>query len=108
MAFTDIREVFGGMVGVFNPNAAQGLDAVIQYEITGEGGGNWAVSIKDGACEVQEAKHESPTVTLTMTPETWLAIVNKETNGMQAFMSGQLKVSGDIMLAQRIEQLFPL
>jgi putative sterol carrier protein len=35
-------------------------------------------------------------------------MVNKELNGMQAFMSGQLKASGDIMLAQRMEQLFPL
>ena len=32
----------------------------------------------------------------------------KEINGIQAFMNGQLKASGDIMLAQRIEQLFPL
>jgi putative sterol carrier protein len=34
-------------------------------------------------------------------------MVNGELNGMQAFMSGQLKVSGDIMLAQRIPELFP-
>jgi putative sterol carrier protein len=41
-----------------------------------------------------------------MSSETWLAIVNKELNGMQAFMSGELQVSGDIMLAQQIQQLF--
>jgi putative sterol carrier protein len=29
-------------------------------------------------------------------------------NGMQAFMSGQLKATGDIMLATRVEQMFPL
>jgi putative sterol carrier protein len=33
-------------------------------------------------------------------------MVNKELNPMQAFMSGQLSVSGDIMLAQRIPELF--
>ncbi|MBW1797876.1 MAG: SCP2 sterol-binding domain-containing protein [Deltaproteobacteria bacterium] len=108
MAFTDVKEVFGKMPEVFNPGAAQGMDSVFQYEITGEGGGNWSVIIKDGACQIQEGTHDSPSVTLTMSAETWLGIVNKETNGMQAFMSGQLKASGDIMLAQRIEQLFPL
>ena len=108
MAFTDVKEMFGKMPEVFNPSAAQGMDAVFQYEITGEGGGNWSVIVKDGACEIQEGTNDSPNVSLTMSAETWLAIVSKETNGMQAFMSGQLKATGDIMLAQRIEQLFPL
>ena len=108
MAFTDVKEVFGKMPEVFNPGAAQGLDAVFQFEITGDGEGNWSVIIKDGACRVEEGTHDSPTVTLTMSGETWLGMVNKQVNGMQAFMSGQLKATGDIMLAQRIEQLFPL
>jgi putative sterol carrier protein len=108
MAFESVKETFDNMASVFNPSAAAGLDAVFQYEITGEGGGNWVVSIKDGACEIKEGTHDSPTTTLSMSTETWLAIVNKQLNGMQAFMSGQLKASGDIMLASRIEQLFPL
>jgi putative sterol carrier protein len=108
MAFTEVKETFDNMASVFNPSAAAGLDAVFQYEITGEGGGNWTVIIKDGACEITEGTHDSPTTTLSMSAETWLAIVNKQLNGMQAFMSGQLKATGDIMLASRIEQLFPL
>ena len=108
MALTDVREVFDKMAEVFNANAAQGLDVVFQYEITGDGGGSWNVVVKDGACQVNEGTHEGPSVTLTMSAETWLGIVNKQTNGMQAFMSGQLKATGDIMLAQRVEQLFPL
>ena len=108
MAFTEVKEIFGKMPEVFNSDAAQGLDAVFQYEITGDNGGNWRVVVKDGACQVSEGVHESPSVTLTLSGDTWLGIVNKETNGMQAFMSGDLKANGDIMLAQRIEQLFPL
>ncbi len=108
MALTNVKEIFTKMPEVFNPSAAQGLDAVFQFEITGDDGGNWSIIIKEGTCEIQEGTHDSPTVTLTMAGETWLGMVNKETNGMQAFMSGQLKASGDIMLAQRIEQLFPL
>jgi 3-hydroxybutyryl-CoA dehydratase len=107
MAMTNVKEVFDGMPGAFNASAAQGMDAVFQYEITGEGGGNWNVAIKDGACHITQGKHDSPTTTLTMSGETLLAMMNGELNGMQAFMSGQLKVSGDIMLAQRIPELFP-
>lgn len=108
MALTSVKEVFDKMPAVFNANAAQGLTAIFQYEITGENGGSWNVVVKDGACQVNEGVHASPSVTLTMSGDTWLGIVNKQTNGMQAFMTGKLKAGGNIMLAQRIEQLFPL
>jgi putative sterol carrier protein len=108
MAFTNVKEVFDGMPGVFNASAAAGLNVVFQYDITGEGGGKWYVEVKDGGCSVVEGTHASPNVTLTMTGETWLAMVNKELNGMQAFMSGKLKASGDIMLAQRFATIFPV
>jgi putative sterol carrier protein len=108
MALTSVKEVFDKMPEVFDANAAQGLDAVFQYEITGDNGGTWNAVIKDGACQVTEGTHPSPSVTLTMSADTWLGIVNKQTNGMQAFMTGQLKASGNILLAQQIERLFPL
>jgi putative sterol carrier protein len=107
MALSDVKEVFGKMSGVFNGASAQGLDAVFQFEISGDGGGNWSVAINDGTCVIDEGTHDAPTTTLTMSGETWLGMVNGDLNGMQAFMSGQLKVSGDIMLAQRIPELFP-
>jgi putative sterol carrier protein len=106
MAITDVKEVFSKMPEAFNAAAAQGVDAVFQLEITGEGGGSWHVMVKDATCQINEGTHSAPNVTLQMSAETWLAIVNRELNGMQAFLSGKLKATGDIMLAQRIEQLF--
>jgi putative sterol carrier protein len=106
MDASNIRNIFSRMPEIFNPGAAQGMNAVFQLTITGEGGGNWTAIIKDGTCQIQEGSHENPSVHLTMSADTWLAIANKEMSGMAAFMSGKLKVSGDIMLAQRIEQLF--
>ena len=108
MAFTDIKEVFSNIPKVFNPTAAKGVNAVFQFDITGDNGGSWNVVVKDGDCQVNEGTHASPSVTLTMAPDTWLGMVNKQLNGMQAFMSGKLKAKGDIMLAQRIQSLFPL
>ncbi len=108
MAFDNVQDVFNKMPGVFDADAALGVDAVFQFVITGENGGSWSVVVKDGACEIAEGSHDDPSVTLTMSAETWLGMVNKEINGMQAFMGGQLKAEGDIMLAQRVEQLFPL
>jgi putative sterol carrier protein len=107
MILTNVKYIFTKMSEIFNSGAAQGLDVVFQFDITGDGGGNWNVAVKDGTCQIREGTHEAPTVTLSMSCETWLSIVNKELNAMQAFMGGQLKVVGDIMLAQRIPKLFP-
>ena len=101
-----IRDTLQSMPEIFNRRAAQGMDAVFQINITGDEGGHWIALIKDGTCQIQEGTHANPSASLTMSAGTWLAMVNREISGMQAFMNGQLKVSGDIVLAQRIEELF--
>ena len=106
MAETDVKAIFDRIPEAFNADAAQGVDAVFQFEITGEGGGSWNVTIRNGSCQVQEGAHDDPSVTMAMSAETWLEIVNRELNGIQAFMSGKLKVSGDMMLAQKYQSLF--
>ena len=106
MTMTNVKEVFNRISELFNATAAQGLDAVFQFDITGSEGGSWNVIVKDGSCQVQEGTQSNPTVTLSMSAEDWVSMVNKELNPMEAFMSGKLKVSGDIMLAQRIPELF--
>jgi putative sterol carrier protein len=108
MAFTSVNEVFDKISERFNPTAAKGLDAVCQFNITGEQGGKWYVIVKGGACQVLQGEAEKPSVTLTMPSETWLGMVNKQVSGMQAFMSGKLKVNGDLILAQRIPDLFSM
>jgi len=105
--FTSVKEIFAGMPGVFNRNAAAGLNAVFQYNIEGAEAGDWHVVVKDQTCTVSEGVHASPTVSLRMADKDWIAMCNGELDGMSAFMSGKLKIAGDIMLAQRIASLFP-
>jgi putative sterol carrier protein len=107
MGVNSAKEVFDKVSEIFNADAAKGLDAVFQFDITGDSGGQWNVTVKEGTCQVQQGSHAAPTVTLTMSDETWLAVVNRELNEIQAFMSGKLKLAGDMMLAQRIPELFP-
>ncbi len=108
MAYATVRETFEKMPAVFDATKAQGMNSVVQYNIEGSGGGSWLIELRDGKCRIDEGTHDSPNVTITMNAGTWLALVNNEINGMQAFMSGKLKASGDIMLAQKIPLIFPL
>ena len=108
MALASVQEVFEKMPQVFNPAAAAGLNLVFQFKISGPQGGDWNVIVKDGTCQVNQGVNDSPTVTLNIADEDWLAICNGTLNGMTAFMTGKLKATGDIMAAQRIQSLFPL
>ena len=84
------------------------MNSVIQYVFDGDGGGSWFIEIKDGSARTGEGTLDNPNVTITMSAETWLALVNEEISGMQAFMGGKLKVTGDVGLAQKIDMLFRL
>ncbi|MDQ1239312.1 MAG: hypothetical protein QG577_1498 [Thermodesulfobacteriota bacterium] len=108
MELSSVSEVFEKMPTVFNAAAAGGLDAVFQFNITGAEAGDYYVAIKDNACKVDKGVHPTPSVSLSLAGEDWLAICNGKLDGMTAFMSGKLKATGNIMLAQRIKSLFPL
>jgi len=107
MTFTNVKEIFESMSKSFNPNAAKNLETVFQFRISGEDGGDWHIIVKDGSCQIKEGIHESPNVTLAMSAENWIKMSNKQLTEMEAFMAGTLKVKGDMLMAQRIETLFP-
>lgn len=99
-------KVFEGMPGAFQPDRAAGVDVVFQYRISGPGGGDWHVIIKDARCEIRKGEHQSPTTTIMMSDEDFLSLIQGKLNAMQAFTSGRLKIQGDLMKSQLIEKLF--
>jgi len=98
--------VFDGMPGAFQADKAAGVEVVFQYSITGAGGGEWNVTIKDGGCTVAEGKHDSPTTTIIMSADDFVGLIEGTVNAMQAYTSGKLKIEGDLMKSQLIEKLF--
>ena len=99
-----VQPVFEKLEKNFNADAASGLDLVFQFDI--EDDQPHHLIIKDGNCELKEGKHDDPSVTLIMNSETLQGIVSGETDGMQAFMAGQLRAEGDMMLATKLGELF--
>jgi 3-hydroxy-3-methylglutaryl CoA synthase/NAD(P)-dependent dehydrogenase (short-subunit alcohol dehydrogenase family)/putative sterol carrier protein len=104
----DINAIFDQMPGAFDPEAAKGVDVVFQYSISGPGGGDWVVAVKDGACSIEAGTAEKPTCTLKMEGSDFIDMVTGKLNPMTAFTSGKLKIGGDVMKSQLIEKLFPL
>ena len=102
-----VAETIEGMKRLFNPAAAAGLNKILQLNITGQEAGVYAVKIENQTCEVSEGGVEKPNLTLTMSDKDWLAIAEGKLDAMNAFLSGKVKATGDMMLAMKIPQLFP-
>ena len=94
------------MPSLFKPAAAAGLDVVFQFNISGDGGGDWHVIIKDQTCEVKDGLVDAPTTTMKISDEDYIKMLTKEANPMTLFTTGKLKIEGDMMKAQLLGQLF--
>jgi putative sterol carrier protein len=101
-----VSETFEAMPGRFKPDRAAGTNAVIQYDISGEGGGTWHAVIKDGTCAVAAGPGTNPSLTLQMSAQDWLDMTAGKANGQMLFMSGKLKLKGDLGLAMNLGSMF--
>jgi putative sterol carrier protein len=104
---TVLGQVFDEMQKRFRPEAAAGVTAVAQWDITAPDGTRiYQFKVDDGACAVSVGGAEPPKVTLGLSLPDFLRFVAGQLDGMQAFMAGQLRLSGDMMFAQTMQSWF--
>ena len=91
-----------------NKDKIQGMDCVYQFNITGEGGGDWYIVIRNGEATVHEGNAENPSITLTMEAGNFVNLLQGKLNGQMAFMTGKLKIKGEMGLALKLQSVFNL
>jgi putative sterol carrier protein len=102
-----LDQVFAGMSESFSAAKAGGQQATVQYEISApDGTHEYAMRIADGRCEIDKGRAESPRVTIRIALADFLRLITGNANGMQLFMTGKLKVSGDLFFAQTYQSWF--
>ena len=103
-----VQEFFSGLSESVDASKTAGMNATFQFDITGDGGGQFYAKIADGSVDIGEGVAEDPTITLTAADSDWLDLVNGKINGQTAFLTGKLKIQGDMTLAMKLESLFAL
>jgi putative sterol carrier protein len=106
-AVKSVKEYFDTLPQRFQAEAAKSIQAVFQFELAGEGGGTYHVTVDHGTMSVTEGAHPTPTATLKMNGDDYVKMVNGQLNGAMAFMKGQMKVVGNVLLAQKMQAIFP-
>jgi len=90
----------------FRPEKAEGVDIKIGYDLSGDGGGQWTVVVKDQTCTLKEVLDDDCTVIMRMEAQVFVDLNQGKLDGGTAFSSGQVKVDGDIGVAGQSASLF--
>ena len=94
------------MPQAFLPEQAQDVSATVQFDFSLDGGGQYVVTIAGGKCETRAGKVDQPDATILTSQATYLAVAEGRMNAMAAFMTGQLRASGNLPLLMRFQQMF--
>jgi putative sterol carrier protein len=102
--------IFWQMPKHFDRRQAAGVEATIEWRITGRADGvvdTYQVTIADGQCRAKRGSElASPQVKITVDAAEFLRLATGNSDPMQGYFKGRIKLAGDLMLAAKLLQLF--
>jgi putative sterol carrier protein len=98
------REFFETLETRVDQSRTAGMNNTYLFDI--EGAGKWTVSLDDGKVSVTEGETGDPDCTITSSKENFERIVAGDLNPTSAYMTGKLKVKGDMGAAMKLQKLF--
>jgi putative sterol carrier protein len=104
----DVDAIFANLGENFDKSKAGDLDLTIAFDLSGDGGGQWHAIIADGKLDTGKGSVENPSATLSMDADDFAAMSKGELNPMMAFMSGKIKVDGDLNSVMKFQSLVGL
>jgi putative sterol carrier protein len=86
-------------------SSVEGIKAIYQFKVTGDAGGNWYVDLNSKPPAIVKGDSAGANCTITVSDENLSDIVTGKLNGQMAFMTGKLKIAGDMGLAMKLNKI---
>jgi putative sterol carrier protein len=86
-----------------NPAKTSGLNASYAFDLSGDEGGAYHIVLADGSGEAGSGAPENPNITISMKDTDFVDLATGKLDGTAAFMSGKLKIKGDMTLAMKLQ-----
>ena len=99
----EVRSFFEGLPSRIDPAKIAGMRNSYVFDV--DGAGTWTVRVEDGAVAVDEGAQDADT-TISASEDTFRQIVAGEQNPTSAYMTGKLKIRGDMGAALKLQKLF--
>ena len=91
-----------------NPDKAKEIGAVYLFKITGDGGGTWTVDLAGSPPSCTSGDKGNAQCTIEVAHSDFKEMLKNPALGMQLYFQGKLKVTGDPMLATKLQKLFSM
>lgn len=105
----DAKQLFDEMVPARlkeYPDKAREVNAIYGFNITGDGGGQWTVDLVSNPPTCTPGDTGKAQCTIEVAAEDFKAMLGNPQLGMQLYFQGKLRVTGDPMLATKLQQFF--
>jgi putative sterol carrier protein len=103
-----VEEYFVDLPARIDPGKLVGMNVTYQFVLTGDEGGEWVLRIARGRPEIRRGVDDAADITITASASDWQSIIAGTLAGQTAFLTGKLKIQGDISLALKLQSLLPL
>lgn len=100
-----ISDIINNLPNQIDLEKTKGIHTILQFSISGEGGGDWGVTIDDGTVAVKPGQIEKPQLIIKASASDSIKLLHGELNPMGAFMTGKVKIVGDMALAMKLFNL---
>lgn len=102
---SSVAELFARMPGRLDPAKAEGVELVVAYDLSGEGGGQFSVVVSGGTLEVRDGIDPAALCVTKASASDYVAIINGDISGADAFGDGRLAIEGDLGASGRLGAL---
>jgi len=104
----DVNAIFEQMPEKFNSDKAAGVTVTYQFDLSADDSGKWFAKIVNGELTVGEGEDPDADVSVIISGANWMKIAEGALNSQMAFMTGKLKIKGDMGMAMKLQTLFNL
>jgi putative sterol carrier protein len=101
-----VAKLFEEMPNAFDAEKAGDMDAVVQFDLSGDEGGEWYVTVVDGTCSVEKGTADDPTSTIRMEASDYGDMIAGRLDPMTAFIQQKVRVEGDLNTVMKFQTLF--
>ncbi len=103
-----LRQILESLPLIFDPQACPGLNASIQFNVSGAEPGVYSLQIANDDCVFHTGACPQPTLNISTPSDVWLKIMGGQLSGQEALTNGLYTVQGDPTPIQNWGKLFKL
>lgn len=102
-----VSETFGQLTKKINDNPThiEGLNIVYQFNLSGDEEGTHQMKLANNVVEYNTDEKYDADITLEMSDKSFIKLADGDLNPTTAYMTGKLKVRGDLSLALKLNTL---